>query len=117
MHPNVHTQPPVYGFPVVGTYQDANNPATQTPQGAQSQQYKPPVTANNNRLFACEELDGDDCGKGDHRAISLAFCQKQGFSKAADFDVDSRKGTAETLDGRFCSKNKCKVFDEIVCAN
>jgi outer membrane protein assembly factor BamB len=117
MQPTVPTQPPVYGFPVVGTYQDANNPATQTPQGAQSQQYKPPVTANNNRLFACEELDGDDCGKGDHRAISLAFCQKQGFSKAADFDVDSRKGTAETLDGRFCSKNKCKVFDEIVCAN
>ncbi len=115
MQPTAPTQPPVYGFPVVGTYQDANNPATQTPQGTQSQQYKPPMTANGNRLFACEELDGDDCGKGDHRAISLAFCQKQGFAKADDFDVDSRKVKAETLDGRFCSKNKCKVFDEIVC--
>ena len=24
---------------------------------------------------------------------------------------------AETLDGRFCSKSKCKVFEQIVCAN
>jgi len=91
-----------------------SGPAPATPQ---SKNFEPPLTANNNRLFACEELDGDDCGKGDHRAISLAFCQKQGFTQAADFEVDSRKGTAETLDGRYCSKKKCRVFEEIVCRN
>jgi hypothetical protein len=83
----------------------------------QEKEYKPPMTAGGNRLFACEELDQDDCGKGDHKDISLAWCQKQGYLKAKDFDVDSKKVTAETLDGRFCSKNKCKVFDQIVCAN
>jgi hypothetical protein len=105
------TNPPP-SKPTGGVFQDSGIPM---PQSAQSQSYKPPMTANNNRLFACEELDGDDCGKGDHRAISLAFCQKQGFAKADDFDVDSRKVKAETLDGRLCSKNKCKVFEEIVC--
>ena len=39
--------------------------------------------------------------------------QKQGYPKVKDYDVDSKK--AETLDGRFCSKNKCKVFDSIAC--
>lgn len=105
--------------PVGGVYQDAGIPAnagTPTAPTAQSQSYKPPMTPNNNRLFACEELDGDDCGKGDHRAISLAFCMKQGFTKADDFDVDSKKVRAETLSGQFCSKSKCKVFDEIVCS-
>jgi hypothetical protein len=84
---------------------------------AQSQRYQPPMTTNGNRLFACEELDQDDCGKGDHKMISLAFCQGQGFTRAEDYDVDSRKVSAETLDGRFCSKNKCKVFDTIDCTN
>jgi hypothetical protein len=82
-----------------------------------SKPYKPPMTANGNRLFACEELDGDDCGKGDYNAIATAFCKKEGFVGAGQIQVDSKKVKAETLDGRFCSKNKCKVFDQIVCAN
>lgn len=88
-------------------------PTSQTP----SQRFQPPMTTNGNRLFACEKLDGDDCGKGDHKAISLAFCQAQGFAKVEDYDVDSRKVPAETLSGQFCSNNKCKVFDTIDCAN
>jgi len=82
-----------------------------------SQLYHPPLTTAGNRLFACEELDQDDCGNGDHQAISLAFCQKEGFAQADGIDVDSRKVRAETLDGRFCSKKKCKVFDTINCKN
>jgi len=65
--------------------------------------------------IACEELDQDDCGKGDHKEISLAWCQKEGYPKVKDYDVDSKKVKAETLDGRYCSKNKCKVFDTIAC--
>lgn len=93
--------------------------ATNPGSGAapQQQSYKPPMTASGNRLFACEELDQDDCGKGDHRTIAKAFCVKQGHADARDHDVDSKKVKAETLDGRFCSKSKCKVFDQIVCAN
>jgi hypothetical protein len=91
----------------------ATNPQTATPQ---EKEYDPPMTAGGNRLFACEELDQDDCGKGDYTNISLAWCQEQGYPQVKDYDVDSRKVRAETLDGRLCSKNKCKVFDEIVCA-
>jgi hypothetical protein len=88
------------------------DPATTSPQ---EKVYDPPLTTDGNRLFACEELDQDDCGKGDHKDISLAWCQKQGYPKVKDYDVDSKKLKAETLDGRFCSKNKCKVFDTIAC--
>jgi len=115
--------PPPLNLPVTGTpgkpmgggvFEDAGaSPAA--PQTPQAQTYKPPMTINGNRLFACEELDQDDCGKGDHKDISLAWCQKQGYAKATGYDVDSRKVKAETLDGRFCSKNKCKVFDSIGC--
>jgi hypothetical protein len=80
-----------------------------------TQLYDPPLTANGNRLFACEELDQDDCGKGDHKDISFAWCQAQGYAKVTGYDVDSRKVKAETLDGRFCAKNKCKVFESIDC--
>jgi hypothetical protein len=106
-------------FTVVNQAPGGQPAATNPGSGAkpQAQSYKPPTTANGNRLFACEELDGDDCGKGDHSEISLAWCQKQGYPKATDYDVDSKKVKAETLDGRFCSKNKCKVFEQIVCAN
>jgi len=91
----------------------ATNPdAGTTPQ---EKTYDPPLTTNGNRLFACEELDQDDCGKGDHKDISLAWCQKEGYPKVKGFDVDSKKVKAQTLDGRFCSKNKCKVFDTIAC--
>jgi hypothetical protein len=107
------------GGPVViggGVYEDSGNPAPQPTQPtSQAQAYKPPLTGNGNRLFACEALDGDDCGKGDYRSIAKAFCAKQGYAQADDIDVDSKKVKAETLDGQFCSKNKCKVFDKIVC--
>jgi hypothetical protein len=88
---------------------------TPTPPTSQSQAYNPPLTANGNRLFACEKLDGDDCGKGDHRSIAKAFCAKNGYADADDIDVDSKKVKAETLDGQYCTKKKCKVFDQIVC--
>jgi hypothetical protein len=107
--PKTVVNQPLGGLPV------ATNPGSGTPP--QQQSYKPPITANGNRLFACEELDGDDCGKGDYQTISTAFCKKQGFVGAGDVDVDSKKVKAETLDGRFCSKNKCKVFEQIICAN
>jgi outer membrane protein assembly factor BamB len=77
--------------------------------------YKPPLTAGGNRLFACLELDGDNCGNSQMREVAENFCQAQGFIRAEDLDVDSRRGVAETLDGRLCSKKKCKVFDQIVC--
>jgi hypothetical protein len=88
------------------------DPAAANPQ---EKTYEPPMTTGGNRLFACEQLDQDDCGKGDHKDISLAWCQKQNYPKVIDYDVDSQKVKAETLDGRFCSKNKCKVFDSIAC--
>lgn len=94
----------------------ATDPAQPTTQQA-PQIYHPPMTTNGNRLFACLELDGDGCGKGDYTEVSLGWCQKQGFAKVTGYDVDSRKVKAETLDGHFCSKNKCKVFDSIGCAN
>lgn len=100
---------PLGGVPV------ATNP--NPPAAPEAKTFKDPMTANGNRLFACEELDQDDCGKGDYRTIATAFCQKQGFTGAGDVDVDSKKVKAETLDGRFCNKNKCKVFEEISCAN
>jgi hypothetical protein len=96
-----------------------NQGTSQPTQPAHSarQAYKPPMTANGNRLFACTNLDGDDCGKGDAREIAKAFCQKQGFSNVDDIDTDTKKVKAETLDGQFCAKNKCKVFSKIVCQN
>ncbi|HEV8392329.1 MAG TPA: hypothetical protein VGQ35_20915 [Dongiaceae bacterium] len=85
------------------------------PAQSSKQSFKPPLTANGNRLFACESPDSDDCGKGDAKAIAQAFCQKQGFTRADDIDTDSKKVKAETLDGQLCSKKKCRVFDKIVC--
>jgi hypothetical protein len=82
---------------------------------ALAQKFDPPLTVGGNRLFACEKLDGDDCGKSDARNIAKAFCQAQGFAQAGNYAVEQRKGKAETLDGQFCSKNKCKVFDRIAC--
>jgi hypothetical protein len=79
------------------------------------QTFSTPMTTSGNRLFACLKLDGDDCGKGDYGQIALAWCQKQGYAKAQGYDVEKKKVKAETLDGHFCSKNKCKVFDTIAC--
>ena len=108
-------------FPFGSTIQQPQSGLTIAPNpqpaAAQEKEYKPPMTTGGNRLFACEELDQDDCGKGDHTDISLAWCQKQGYPKVKDYDVDSEKVKAETLDGRFCSRSKCKVFEQIVCAN
>ena len=59
------------------------------------------MTMNGNRLFACEHLDGGDCGKGDYKSIAKAFCgENEGFAEADNIDVDSKKVKAETLDGR-----------------
>jgi hypothetical protein len=89
-------------------------PTTET---ADAHTYKPPLLADGNRLFACEKLDGDDCGKGDYNTIATAFCKKEGFVGAGQVEVDSKKVKAETLEGQYCSKKKCKVFDQIICAN
>jgi hypothetical protein len=107
------TQPPVQ--PV--STQPAQPPESSQPGQGSRKAYKPPLTTSGNRLFACQSPDGDDCGKGDARDIAKAFCQKQGFAAAADLDLDTRKGKAETLDGQFCARNKCRVFSKIVCAN
>jgi hypothetical protein len=92
-------------------------PTAVSTSGADTKPYVPPLTMSGNRLFACEELDGDNCGKGDYQTIANAFCKKEGFIGSGHIEVKSRKVKAETLDGRFCSKNKCKVFDQIICAN
>jgi hypothetical protein len=106
--------------PKTGVFQDSGIPAptetTSTSQGQPSNGYKPPLSKNGYRLFACLELDGDDCGKKDHREIAKQYCVKEGYSAAQEFDVETRKVKAETLAGdEYCSKKKCKVFEEIVC--
>ena len=113
---NLLVFPPPINLPDTATLQPQGQ-LVETVPGQQSHVYTPPLLPSGNRLFACEKLDQDDCGKGDYRAISLAFCQQQGFTKVDGIDVDSRKVKAETLDGHFCSKNKCKVFDTINCTN
>lgn len=85
------------------------------PKQSSRHAYKPPLTENGNRLFACQDPDGDDCGKSDAKEVAQAFCAKEGYSAVDDIDVDTKKATAETLDGEFCTKKKCKVFKKIVC--
>ena len=80
-----------------------------------SKHYSGPTTNAGHRLFACEELDGDDCGKSTNNAVALAFCQQQGFTQAAKVDTETKRVKAARLDGQFCTKDKCKVFDEILC--
>ncbi|MEZ5830471.1 MAG: hypothetical protein R3D05_04780 [Dongiaceae bacterium] len=36
---------------------------------------------------------------------------------AGQIEADSEKAKSEALDGRFCGKKKCEVFDQIICAN
>ena len=110
--PSLKQLPPNRVLPQPGATVVSTDTATQD-----SKPYKPPLTMSGNRLFACEELDGDDCGKGDYNTIATAFCKKEGFIGAGQIKVDSKKVKAETLDGRYCSKNKCKVFEQIICAN
>ncbi|MBX7201171.1 MAG: hypothetical protein K1X51_17525 [Rhodospirillaceae bacterium] len=106
--------PPNRVTPLTGTTVVSTDPGASTQD---SKPYVPPLLPSGNRLFACEKLDGDDCGKGDYNAIATAFCQKEGFIGAGQIKVDTKKVKAETLDGRFCSKKKCKVFEQIICAN
>jgi hypothetical protein len=80
-----------------------------------AKRYSGPLTSAGHRLFACQELDGDDCGKSTSKAVALAFCQQQGFTDVTKVDTETRKGKAARLDGQFCTKSKCKVFDEITC--
>jgi len=89
-------------------------PATTT---AAAQRFNAPITSAGVRLFACQELDGDDCGKSASKAVALAYCQQKGFTKIGKVDTETRKGQAARLDGQLCSKQKCKVFDEIECKN
>jgi len=110
----------LYIFPP--TLQVTGTPSPSTPPPAptnpQSPRYDPPKSKNGYALFACLELDGDDCGKQDHREIAGLFCAKEGYAAVEKFDVDTKKTKAETLQGdEYCSKKKCKVFDEIVCKN
>jgi len=94
----------------------STDPAGDQPTQSSRQAYKPPLTENGNRLFACQDPDGEDCGKGDAKEVANAFCEKQGYSSVDEIDVDTKKTKAETLDGEFCTKKKCKVFKKIVCA-
>jgi len=103
--------------PTVPVSTQPTQPEQPQPMQSSRKAYKPPMTATGNRLFACANLDGDDCGKGDAKEIAKAFCQKQGFADVDDLDTDVKKAKAETLDGQFCTKNKCRVFSKIVCAN
>lgn len=81
----------------------------------QSITIKPPLSKNGYRLFACLELDGDDCGKKDHREIANQYCAKEGYSEAT-YKIETRKVKAETLEGgEYCSTKKCKVFQSITC--
>jgi hypothetical protein len=80
-----------------------------------SKRYSGPTTNAGLRLFACEELDGDDCGKSTNKAVALAFCRQQGFTDVTKVDTETKRVKAARLDGQVCTKDKCKVFDEIVC--
>ncbi|HEU4826012.1 MAG TPA: hypothetical protein VFS85_06005 [Dongiaceae bacterium] len=82
-----------------------------------SQHFSGPLTPGGYRLFACLELDGDDCGKSTNKQVALAFCQQKGFAQVDKVDTETKKVKAARLDGQFCTKNKCEVFDEIVCKN
>lgn len=81
------------------------------------QRFDAPTTPGGVRLFACQGLEDGDCGKSSSNKVALAFCQQKGFAKVDKVDTEKRNGAAARLDGQLCSKNKCKVFDEIVCAN
>jgi hypothetical protein len=100
-----------------GTPGIKTDPAPATTTAAAAQRFDAPITSTGVRLFACQELDGDDCGKSASKAVALAFCQQKGFAMLDKFDTENRNGQAARLDGQLCSRNKCKVFDEIVCKN
>ena len=52
-----------------------------------------------------------------NKQVALAFCQSKGFAQVDDVDTETKKVKAARLDGQFCSKSKCEVFDEITCRN
>ncbi len=85
--PSLKQLPPNRVLPQTGATVVSTDTANQD-----SKPYKPPLTMSGNRLFACEELDGDDCGKGDYQTIATAFCKKEGFIGAGQIKVDSEEG-------------------------
>lgn len=81
------------------------------------QRFNAPTTPAGQRLFACEGLEDGDCGKSASKSVARAFCQGKGFNKLEKFDTEKRKVAAARLDGQLCPGSRCKVFDEITCAN
>lgn len=81
------------------------------------QRFDGPTTPGGQRLFACQGLEDGDCGKSASKTVAAAFCQQKGFTRLEKFDTEKRTGAAARLDGQLCPANKCKVFDEIICAN
>lgn len=76
-----------------------------------SQAFAPPLAKSGRRLYACQALDSDVCG----RPVADVFCQQQGFARTESFGTDRIKGPVETIGGQTCTKKKCKTFEEIVC--
>jgi hypothetical protein len=114
--------PPPIGATVGPKVAEPGAPAVNTDPGQPvatqaREKFNAPTTPVGQRLFACQDLDGDNCGKSASKAVAQAFCQQKGFAKVDGFDTETRKGAASRLDGQLCSKTKCKVFDEIVCEN
>jgi hypothetical protein len=75
------------------------------------QTFAPPLAKSGLRLYACQSLDSDVCG----RPVADTFCQQQGFARTESYGTDRTKGPVETIAGETCTKKKCKVFEEIVC--
>ncbi len=77
-----------------------------------TQRYEPPTGPSGLPLLACLTLDGHQCGA----AAALAFCQAQGYARASKYDTERKTGKAETLSGEACPTKRCKVFDQVTCA-
>jgi hypothetical protein len=84
------------------------------PTQSSKKSFKPPLTANGNRLFACEKLDGDDCGRGDAKGDRTVVLREAGFHPRRRHQHRQQEGEGGN-DGQFCSDKKCRVFDKIVC--
>lgn len=105
------------GVNTVDTVDTVNADPAQPAAPQPKQRFDSPLTPAGQRLFACQGIEDGDCGKSASKAVALAFCQQKGFARLEKFDTEKRNGTAARLDGQLCPKNRCKVFDEIVCAN
>jgi hypothetical protein len=56
--------------------------------------------------------DAQECGG---YAAGTEFCRTKGFTRAADWKVESLPRTIILLDGHECSGRPCDGFSEIVC--